>query len=346
MVKSGECEDLREEMKPSERYPGAPTVAFDPTASGGSFVRMSGSRPALLIPIAPKKEGFYALTLWGRGELGGGTFPSLLIARGEKRNKLTTARVTGSQWQSIPGGHAFRLEAGQDFLVVELGNELRLKDVPNRTLDLDRFELRYLGSRRPGSNLRIHFAGDLAPELMNGPVTLRALAFRADGKPAPADTRVGLWVNGAEVAHGKGGEPTFPLLPSQLRHGENTIELQARRPGEPVVKSGTRMLRVPDEANLEPPRIDLAITRDLTFLPDWKMNRGAFSRENVVSFNSESDVTIPLPADVVGEVEFAIEIEGDHYKGPPRARIDLLCGSSAWSKQARARSGAGRTGCG
>lgn len=326
VVAGGECEALRGVERP-EKYPGTLKVAFDPAASEGRFVRTTGKRPALLLPIEPKEEGWYALALRGRGELGGGTFPSLQIARGEKGEKLTSARVTGAQWQTLAAGRPFRLKPGQDFLVVELGNELRLKDVPDRTLDLDRWELRYLGPKKPGESWGVAFSDAENTGELNGPVTVRARTFRTggQGKP-PADARIALLINGTKIAKRTGAEAAFRVDPWQLRAGANELQLQAERTGAGTASSEVLSLMLPEGASREKPVEGTSREIELEVASDWKLEDGAFLREGVVVFNSNSAVLVPLPDEISGASEFFLELEGDHFEGAPRAKLELVSG--------------------
>lgn len=135
-----ECEEFTTGPRPNLYGPQHPPVGFDFTASNASYVMSYVPNPAWCFPIEIPQEAWYQFMLTGKGDMGGGIFPSVAIYYNQENRPLTGTLLVDSDWHRLPLGYPIKLESGSHTLTFFFMNDFFGRGITDRNLFLDTLE--------------------------------------------------------------------------------------------------------------------------------------------------------------------------------------------------------------
>jgi len=127
-ILSGDCKDLVNTLPPPLKVapvlpPGAtpkpfvpPMVIADDKGVFGPIVSSPGDNPPWRMPLTVPARGLYQMIVTARGDFGASALPNVALIIDNAQNPVTMARLATTNWQRIPVGNPFLLEAGGHIL--------------------------------------------------------------------------------------------------------------------------------------------------------------------------------------------------------------------------------------
>jgi len=259
IIFSGECEDVLDTPRSERMGNEPPGVVMAPDASGFRAVALRRRRPVWVIQPEIPEAGRYQLMVRARGTLAGAAYPSLGIVLGENASESMSVRLASADWHNVPVGRPVRLDAGPQWIGIELANEFNYRNQLQRTADIDRYELRrvpdstasgdagmmmaggeMMNSERSGGEsvrnradrLRVAFTSIVDGDSIRGRTTLNATLRSPSLRNERNYGRIrsDLWINGRIAASARGQNPSFTVHPHDFKAGENTLQVHAVSP--------------------------------------------------------------------------------------------------------------------
>ncbi len=243
-VWSGECEDPEILGPTKELYGPAHPPVFgirqpgtvpDPAASGGRTVACYSNDPAWCLPFIVKESGDYQLMIQARGDFAIGAWPTAALFLNNSATAAGTVRLSGPKYQRLPVGTPVHLDAGPEFLPVQLRHAANAGK-EDRNLYLARYEIVRVGDTAPAppkaaaASARAGSAAPATPALLP--------EAEPDFRPAVVYPANGAAVYGADavVARIPGGGVVRPAWVDIVVDGqEMAVRSPSPSPADPVL---------------------------------------------------------------------------------------------------------------
>jgi len=201
-IVAGDCKDLINTRPPlSFKIPFAsppnynrdfkqPTVANDDKGGFGQVVVNPGENPFWCMPVTVPAKGLYTLFITARGDIGGNALPTVAVVVDVAQNPVAMTRLATTEWQRLPVGTPFNLEAGKHILSVRFRNGFGGNPLDHRCLYLAKYELLCLDQvaapvlAANGSAPMLQQEATMQAEAAPAPIVQQAAAMRSQ-TPAP-----------------------------------------------------------------------------------------------------------------------------------------------------------------
>ena len=343
-----EAEDQAAELRP-ERYqdkdretPRYPTeVGKDVAASGDRYAVQNSSNRPTSVPMEIAEPGWYAVIARAKGSGALATLPMVGLRLDNANNPKTASAIAAEAWHRTPIGTPFYLGKGAVTLSVNFENDANDGKNQDRNLHLDRVEIARLkeatkmehtlpidpdGLSPFGGGARIAFDEPLEGTLWSGGLVLepRVLLPKEQKDKAPT---IRLLVNDKVVQEQRTDDPQFRLHRGAFgEEAEATVQYEMLTPAGPTVRSVPQRVRLAEWNGQPTPRQTLRLPASD---PKWttaglSVERDAQSPKPLtLRFLGPSTASFPLPENLVGPTEIALDLRGDQYDGPPLAVVTL-----------------------
>ena len=342
----GEAEDRADAPRP-ERY-AATKATDDPQpplklgegkdASGGRFVDNAGSRPALVLRLAPDEGGWYQVIMTARGDDSLGVLPTVgLHLNNDDNDPRTASAIALHDWHRTPIGRPIFVKKGEQDLVVLFENDESSGKGEDRNLYLDRYEVARLpdavgAAAAKGGRSAVTLDPSLHGSVVAGELSVAGRAFGDKGSLPP---RVTLVVNGSPLLSQTTDQPRFTLSRADLKPGDNTLELLALDDAGHEARSATHTVTLLGHPGPTP-----EARRDYRyFAADQAWHRGPVEsiehkqagNDRTLAFYSNSAATVDLADVRAGAYALTLDAMGENFQGPPVAAVTLVVGDDRTS---------------
>lgn len=347
---AGECEDHVLDSRPEYMGAGRQNVGFQAEASHQEFVLNYGAYPAWGLEVNVSETGYYQMMMVARGDYAGGAFPTIGLYKGPLDRALTSVKLVHHQWQRLPLGYPVELEPGKHQLTVFFMNDFALPELGDRNLFLDRYELiripaqEFLANTKSSAEkkvltalhqnkIRIGFDVPLENQIITGVLTIQAHCwwYKDAESHAPYVTLV---INGSPAFTQQSPDPFFMIDKSQLKPGENTLELKACLPsGESCSSAIQKVFMLEEDPLSYAPRkyyrfhvMGDSWSENMDKLLIWDRNLEWWHRIALISAQTDV-VALTIPDSVSGKFELNLEARGNDFKGYPKVQVALKKGA-------------------
>jgi hypothetical protein len=140
-VLAGLCQDKINGDRTANDGTNPPKAVNDDKYGQGMILDNSSEGQSWCLPVWIEKKGDYQMLVSARGEIGGDGLPTLAVLVDEQNQTETQARLATTEWQRIPVGRPFTLEAGGHILSVRIRNGFGQGAQDERKLYLQKYEL-------------------------------------------------------------------------------------------------------------------------------------------------------------------------------------------------------------
>jgi hypothetical protein len=354
-LQSGNCQDKNSGDRTANDGSDPPKVIDDDKYSQGKILEATEAGRSWCLPVSVTKKGQYQMFITARGEFAGDALPTIGVQLDEEGGSATTARLATTEWQRIPVGHPFSLEAGNHIISVRNLNELNHGPDNTRTLYFQKYELACIdkpdaklasdaggamggmqsmaamtamtggGAAASGTDgLSIAFTDNIDGKIVAGAVEVGAMCWWPDREHSPPP-RVQLFVNKRLVSMQSTGQPRFTIDPSAFAVGPNTIELRAVLPTGAWAKSVPMTVQVTPDFPLPktPFRPSVVFTTYDSGLSSTMTPPEPHQDPGFALFAGNGESTVKLPDELTGAYKVEIEARGDSFKGPPLMSVKL-----------------------
>lgn len=346
---SGECEHHILDPRPEYIGTNRQNVGFHPQASLFGCVLNYGSYPAWGIYVDVPQKAYYQMMMVARGDYAGGAFPTIGLYKNSLDRAMTSVRLVHHQWQRIPIGYPVELDAGRQHLTTFFMNDFALQDLGDRNLFLDRYELIRIPAEEFSKNLqelaekkvfttfhqnKIRVALDvpLEHQIITGIFSFQGHCWWYNDAEIKSPL-VTLYVNATPILTQQAPDPFFVLDKSQLKPGENTIQLQAVLPTGEMSWTSIQKVIVPEDFSpAYAPRkyfrfhvLGDSWSENLNKLITWDRNVEWWHRIAIIALQTDV-VALNLPESLTGSFEVSLEARGNDFKGFPKAQVALKKG--------------------
>jgi hypothetical protein len=342
---SGLCQDKNSGDRTANDGSEPPKLIDDEKYGQGKILDTSEGGRSWCMPVSIAKKGQYQMFVTTRGEFACDALPTIGVQLDEEGNSATTARLATTEWQRLPVGHPFTLEAGNHILSVRILNGINQGPEDTRFLYLQKYELACVdkpnsrlassGGGAPGGmmsmmamtagagggsgtdGLHIAFTEDLDGKMVAGTVEVEAKCWWPDREHSPPP-RVQLFVNRKLVSTQTTGQPHFTIDPAAFVIGPNTVEMRAVLPSGAWAKSVPMTVQVSPDFPLPktPLRPSIVFTTYDSGLSNTITPPEPSSDPGIALFASNGESTVKLPDELTGTYKVEIEARGDDFKGP------------------------------
>ncbi|MEM6392910.1 MAG: DUF1800 family protein [Planctomycetota bacterium] len=339
LVREAEAPNTQENPIPERYRQQPPPIEQDENASGGRFVRHSGSQPIHTHPLSIESPGWYQLVITARGTSAITVLPNVGLRIDNQNRPLTQGRIAHTDWHRIPVGTPVLLKPEHRTLVPYFENDTSRGRNNDRNLYVDRIELLRLldppnaphnfGQNNPASPSKLGIAFDKLwhGKRVTGDLNLGTRLFLDNAKSQPPPT-VELQLNGSVVATQTDFRPRFHLPHAMLQPGDNTLQLTVRHPKLGFAHSATHTVTHLEHPDLQPQSVPPKPYARFP-LTDPRWEHGKLIRERhagdqpVLAFTSNGQAFLNLPPELEGRFTLVLDARGDHFKGAPTAEFAL-----------------------
>ena len=140
-IQSGNCQDSLDTDRTANDGRDLPKMVNDDKYNQGMVLDNSDEGRSWCLPVWPTKKGDYQMVVTARGEFGGDGLPTLAIQLDEEGQVATSARLATTEWQRIPVGKPFTMEAGGHVISVRIRNGFNEGEHDARTVFIQKYEL-------------------------------------------------------------------------------------------------------------------------------------------------------------------------------------------------------------
>jgi uncharacterized protein (DUF1800 family) len=283
-VVSGDCKDQVNTRPPlSFKIPFAapdsykrdfkpPTLANDDKGGLGQVVVNEGENPFWCMPVTVPAKGLYAMFITARGDIGGNALPTVGVMIDVALNPVAMTRLATTEWQRLPVGTPFNMEAGKHVLSLRFRNPFQSNPLNHRCLYLAKYELLRLD--QVAAPVLASNVPTMQTQETSVPMMQQAATMQAQATPAPMMQQVATMQANAKP------EPTMQDVPLPgIFHVVFNDALQGQTIAGPVHIRAQSWW--PNRDHTPPPTIDLlvngkVIASQTTIRPDFRVAVNAF----------------------------------------------------------------------